>query len=158
MKLERKTVGSLVLRGLTPLLDTLFLLLFALLAVSETRDVAAVEEVRIQLPAVEAGNDATEAPVELLSILVDADSVVRLAEPEGDGTRIGSFEELDAALARRLGARLPEDVAIDIVADEEARHGVMVEILQHLRLRGFLRVQLLATGAGTGSAFRGDER
>ena len=167
MKLTRRSFGSMVLRGLMPMLDALFILLFALLALSDSRQIESSEEVRIQLPSVEPGDDSDPAPFELFSILVDAESVVRLegaldsASPDVAGTTapIASFDELDAALAERLGAALPEDVAIDIVADENARHGVMVELLQHLRLRGFVRVQLLATGTDTGGTFaRGGAR
>ena len=152
MKLERKSIGSMVLRGLTPLLDTLFILLFALLALSDTRQVAQAEEVRIQLPSVEPGEDAPQAPAELFSIFVDAESAVRLEGLSGTSERIETFEALDAALAARLGDVLPEEVAIDIVGDADARHGVMVELLQHLRLRGFTRVQLLATSAESGAS------
>lgn len=168
MRLARRSFGSMVLRGLTPMLDALFILLFALLALSDSRQIESSEEVRIQLPSVEPGDDSEPAPFELFSILVDAESVVRLeGSLDSTGSRgvagttapIASFDELDAALAERLGAALPEDVAIDIVADENARHGVMVELLQHLRLRGFVRVQLLATGTDTDGAFaRGGER
>ena len=146
--MKRATLGSVGLRALTPLLDTLFLLLFALLALSESRQVAAPEEVRIRLPEVERGGDAAEA-ADPFSISVDADSRVRL---EGSDAVVESLEELDAALAARLEHALPEDLPVDLVADADARHGVTVELLQHLRLRGFTRVQLLATGSDTGGA------
>ena len=143
----RKSIGGMVQRGLTPLLDTLFILLFALLALSDTRQVAQTQEVRIELPAVESGEESAAAPGERVSLLVDGTSAVRLAGPSGTSEPIERFDELDSLLAARLGALLPEEVAIDIVGDEDARHGVMVELLQHLRLRGFTRVQLLATRA-----------
>ena len=155
MKYERQSIGGMVQRGLTPLLDTLFILLFALLALSDTREADQAEQVRIQLPAVEAGEGAAATPAERFSIFVDAESAVRL-----DGTEtsqsIASFAELDTALAQRLGSVLPEEVAIDIVGDADARHGVMVELLQHLRLNGFTQVQLLATRSETQTAFGGE--
>jgi len=156
---ERKSIGGMVQRGLTPLLDTLFILLFALLALSDTREADQAEQVRIQLPAVEAGEGATAAPAERFSIFVDAESAVRLENAADSARSITSFAELDAALAERLGTVLPEEVAIDIVGDADARHGVMVELLQHLRLSGFTQVQLLATRAQAQGAFEnGAER
>lgn len=149
MNRSRSSFGTVSFRGLTPMLDTLFILLFALLALSDTREVSETEEVRIQLPEVEPGSDAATGAAEVFAIFVDADSLVRL---EGNEDVVESFEELDAALSARLGDAFPEDVSVDIVADAEARHGIIVELLQHLRLRGFVRVQLLATGSETGGS------
>ena len=64
--------------------------------------------------------------------------------------------ELDRALQALLGSSLPDEVVIDLSADREARHGVAVELLQHLRLRGFVNVELVAVGqADLGTAFGG---
>ena len=158
MRLERKSIGTMVSRGLTPLLDTLFILLFALLALSDTRQVDPAEEVRIQLPEVEAGEGTPPAPGEVFTLLVDAESAVSLGSSDGRAEALGTLAELDAALAERLGTALPEEVAIDIVGDAEARHGVMVELLQHLRLLGFTRVQLLAAPAEDGATSLGRPR
>lgn len=159
MSWRRPELGGVVLRGLTPMLDALFILLFALLAMSDARQEPRPEKVRIQLPQVEPGAAPAQSPVDVFSILIDADSTVHI---DGGTLVAGSFDRLDAALADHLGSALPEDVPIDIVADADARHGVAVELLQHLRLRGFVRVHLLAQtmeGAGPlGGASAGGER
>jgi biopolymer transport protein ExbD len=137
------------------MLDTLFILLFALLALSDARDVSEAEEVRIQLPEVERGTDTSAGLAEVFSIFVDEQSQVRI---EGSEEVLDTLDSLDAALTARVGDALPEDVSVDIVADANARHGVTVELLQHLRLRGFVRVQLLATGSDTGGSLGGGGR
>ena len=141
---ERKSIGSMVQRGLTPLLDTLFILLFALLALSDTRQVTEAQEVRIQLPEVEASESSPPTAAQRVSILVDAESAVRLSLASGEPELIEDLEQLDAVLTSRLGDTPPGEVTVDIVGDAGARHGVVVELLQHLRLRGFSHVQLLA--------------
>ena len=151
----RRKSSSIAFRALTPMLDTLFLLLFALLAVSDARELEETEDVRIQLPEVESGPDESAIAGEVFSIVIDADSVVRLG---GDESVVGSLEELDRALAAQLRDALPEEVVIEIVADRDARHGVMVEVLQHLRLAGFVEVRLLATGGSSHSSFGGGPR
>ena len=142
--MKRSKRGSIALGGLTPLLDTLFLLLFALLALSESRAGAPAEEITVELPRVEPG-DAAQAhsarPVVRLD--VDAGGVVRLS-PGGEVLR--DRAALDRALGAALGgeAAVPEDVIIELRADRVAPHGVAVELLQHLRLAGFVDVRLLA--------------
>ena len=128
------------LRGVTPLLDLLFLLLFSLLALSDTRRTTTTEPVRIRLPRVEAGKSGTETR-ETLVIEIGADSRVR-----HEGETVAGPAHLDRLLARRLGARLPEEFAVEIHGDAGARHGVGVALLQHLRQRGFAAVSLLALG------------
>ena len=154
MTRRRTSFGSVSFRGMTPLLDTLFILLFALLALSDARETRESEEVRIQLPAVGRDAEAAAAPREAFSILVDADSSVRV---EGSDEVLRSAARLDAALAAWLGDALPEEVVVEIVADENARHGVAVGLLQHLRLAGFVEVQLLAAAdeGGAGDFLRG---
>ena len=100
------------------------------------------ELVRIRLPEVELGEEPA-APKASIALEVGADSSVRFA---GSVTTIDSWEQLDAGLAAGLGESLPEEVTIELRADREARYGVAVELLQHLRLLGFANVQLLATG------------
>ena len=127
--------------ALTPLVDTLFLLLFSLLALSDTRAAHATELVRVELPRVEPGDDAPAAAARLV-LEIGRDSSVRLR----DGGPVLSRDELDRALAERLGDALPEEVEVVIHADRDARHGVAVELLEHLRRRGFVRVGLVALG------------
>ena len=137
--------GRLAASGLTPLLDTLFLLLLALLALSETREETPreeeTEEVRVTLPSVERAEAPGVGPEDRITIVVDADSRVTL-----DGIVVTTPRELDQALARVIDGALPEEIAVDLAADGLARHAVTVELLQELRLRGFVDVSLLADG------------
>ena len=75
---------------------------------------------------------------------VAVDSSVRV--PGVPDAVVQTRDELDRALAKLLADRVPEEVVVDIHADRAARHGVVVELLQHLRLRGFVTIQLVATG------------
>jgi biopolymer transport protein ExbD len=134
-----KKGGSIAFRALTPMLDALFILLFALLALSDSRRVEE-ETVSIQLPSVEPGGVEAELPGQRVTIVVDAESRISL----GGAEPIGELAELDEQLGRTLGDHVPEEVLVEIRADEDSRHGVSVELLQHLRLRGFVNVQLLA--------------
>ena len=149
---EGKSWGS-VQKGLVPFLDTLFLLLFALLALSDSRTAHRSELVRVDLPEVEPAQ-ATGPDLGLHIVLeIDAQSRVRVSE----GPDLASREDLDRLLAQRLGDALPEEVVISIHADRDARHGVAVELLQHLLLRGFVHVQMVAQGRipDPGGAFGG---
>lgn len=146
--------GGIAARGLTPLLDTLFILLFALLTLSDTRTPTRADLVHIQLPRVEPSKDAAAEPVRRLVLEIDAGSRVRLQEIGVVRTRT----ELDAALSSAVGDALPEEVAIEIQGDRGARHGVAVELLQHLRMRGFTSVFLVARGAGGPSDAFGEAR
>ena len=67
-------------------------------------------------------------------------------ELESATEALDSLDEVDAALASVLGDAVPEEVEIRIHADRDARHGVAIELLQHLRVRGFVQVQLVALG------------
>jgi len=140
---ERPAIGSVSLRGVTPLLDVLFILLFALLALSETKTANRSELVKILLPEVAPAAEAAATEASHLLLVIDAESRVHVGSEE---PAVGSLEELDRALAEVVGDALPEEVAIEIQGDRNARHGVAVGLLQHLRLRGFTRVSLLATG------------
>jgi biopolymer transport protein ExbD len=158
-----KTRGAIGLGGLTPLLDTLFILIFALLALSDTRSAERAETVRIQLPAVEPGGDESSQLSRRIEFEITADSILRVA---GMDSVLDSRADVDSALARVLAEpdpsgvveTLPELVLVVIRADRDSRHGVAVELLQHLRLRGFVNVELIATGDATGGAFGGLER
>ncbi|MCP3916181.1 MAG: hypothetical protein GY711_11550 [bacterium] len=159
-------LGTIAGGALTPLLDTLFLLIFALLALSDARreddrQPESSEEVRIELPTVEPGGEAAIDAGVRITLRLQADGTLRV----GDGaTSIDSRAGLDAALARALddtgsGATLPEEVTIEIEADRAAPHGVAVDLLQHLRLAGFLRVELVAIGdASPSQPFGGGQR
>lgn len=132
--------------GLMPLVDTLFLLLFALLAVSETKAVE-TEEVHVSLPEVRSEEGAASAPDLRVEIEVDADSNVRVA----GGEALANVEDVDRALVSEIGDALPEEVAVEIRADQASRYGVTVQLLQHLRLSGFVDVRLTALGGGDGT-------
>jgi len=134
---------SISFAGLTPLIDTLFILLFALLALSDTRKTNPTEPVRVQLPEVEPGETGPGLAGARITVEVGADSSIRVGE---EGVVVESRTELDRAFNAVLGERLPEEVVIEVRADRDARHGVAVELLQHLRLRGFVNVELVAVG------------
>ena len=144
MASRARTTGKVGLTGLTPLVDTLFILLFALLALSDSRTAEPTELVRVQLPEVERGEEASGTAPSRVLLEIDADSTVRVGE---DGRVVSSRDELDRALNERLGVTLPDDAVVEILADRDARHGVALELLQHLRLRGFGNVQLVAIGS-----------
>lgn len=131
------------MKGVIPFLDLLFVLLFSLLALSDSKRSAEQEAVRIQLPAVEPAS-GEEGPLRPAIILeIDAESHVRLA---GRPEPIGSPADLDRALAKRVGNALPEQFEVEIHGDARAKHGVGVALLQHLRNKGFASVALLAVG------------
>lgn len=144
--------GALAARALTPLLDVLFLLLFALLALSDTRTAREAERVRVELPAVEPADRASPSPGRIVALEIDRDSRVRVA----GGAPLATRAALDDALAAALGDGVPEEVAVDLLADRDARHGVVAEVLQQLRLRGFVRVRLAALGAEGGERELGE--
>jgi biopolymer transport protein ExbD len=140
---ESRARSGLSTAGLTSLVDTVFLLLFSLLALSETRRAAAAELVRIKLPEVEPGSEESAQAPPGIALEIGADSIVRL-RPSGE--EILSRDQLDRYLAGTLAGELPEEVVVELHADRDARHGAVVELLAHLRTRGFLNVQLLALG------------
>ena len=137
----KKTLGSIAFGGLTPLLDTLFILLFALLVTTEAKTAdAPSEEIRVHLPEVESGGSEAAGFAVSLTVEIDEDSRVLI-----EGNELTTDEALDRAVSARLGDALPEEVSIELFADRDARHGVAVELLQYFRLRGFVNIQLLAT-------------
>ena len=139
MRLNR----SVQMRGLTPFIDMLFILLFGMLALSDAKRSTSAETVRVKLPTVEPGENGEAADSRIIVIEIDRDSRVYL---EGGSESIDGPEALDAALSGIIGDTLPEEFAIEIRGDADARHGVMVALLQHLRRRGFAGVNLLALG------------
>ncbi len=138
-KLTRPSrAGALI--GLTPLLDTLFLLLFAVLSVAESQPQPKAESVRVRLPEVETGpTSATENTVIILT--VDEDARISTS---GNNNWLTTLTEVDLALSESLAGQLPEEVQIEIQGDRAAPFGKIVALLQHLRLCGFARVDLLA--------------
>jgi biopolymer transport protein ExbD len=131
------------LAGIMPLLDVLFILLFSLLALTDVRTAeAAAEEVRVELPAVEAGDSDVVPPDLPLSLSVDVDGQVTT----GTGLLIEDSVALEVLLQGELGDRLPEELTIELSADRGAPSGVVIELLQALRLRGVHQVQVLAEG------------
>ncbi len=147
--------GGIASRGLTPLLDTLFILLFALLMLSDTRTETRADLVRIELPRVEPSVASAASPVRRLVIQLDADSRLRWQET---GEVLRTRAELDRVLTDALGGSLPEEVAVEVQGDRSASYGVAVELLQHLRLRGFTSVSLVARGVGGANDAFGETR
>lgn len=144
MRRGRGSPGSIAAKGMVPLLDTLFQLLFALLVVSGPRAVARAETLLLRLPQVERVEAMAPAPAKEVVLQVDSGARVTLL---GDETVIQTRAELDRLLVAALGPAVPEEVAVEIRADAAAPHGVVVEILQHLRLLGFADVRLAAVVA-----------
>ena len=70
--------GSISARGLVPFLDTLFNLLFALLAINAANAAASSEFLRLRLPLVEQSQEGAASPGGLV-IAVDADGSIRPA-------------------------------------------------------------------------------
>jgi len=148
----RRAASASGFSGLTPMLDVLFILLFALLALSDVRSSNRSELLRIELPRVEPGEQTAVDDVRRIEIVIDSESRVRSQE---DDSPIESVADLERLLQARLGDALPDQVVIEIQADREAHHGVAVELLQLLRNRGFVRVELVALGLAEGSEFLG---
>lgn len=152
MSAARRAASASGFSGLTPMLDVLFILLFALLALSDVRSSNRSELLRIELPRVEPGEQTAVDDVRRIEIVIDSESRVRSQE---DDSPIESVADLERLLQARLGDALPDQVVIEIQADREAHHGVAVELLQLLRNRGFVRVELVALGLAEGSEFLG---
>jgi biopolymer transport protein ExbD len=131
------------MKGVTPFIDMLFILLFGMLALSDSRSAVSAEQVKVRLPTVESVESGAEAPGKSIVIEVDAESRVRLDESD---LLIEGPEQLDRALSGLIGEALPDEFKIEIRADADARQGVMAALLQHLRRTGFKEVSLLALG------------
>ena len=93
------------MRGLTPFIDMLFILLFGMLALSETKSAVSAETVRVRLPTVEPAESDEGGPEKSIAIEVDGDSHVRLL---GDDRVIDGPAALDRAFAGLIGDALPE--------------------------------------------------
>ena len=141
--------GSISARGLVPFLDTLFNLLFALLALHALqRAPAALDLLRLRLPSVERGGEEGGA-VHGLVLALDAGGEVRTP---GATRALRDEQELDGALAALVHDGVPEEIPIEIRADALCPQGVVVELLQHLRVLGFadVRLQAVARKGGVG--------
>lgn len=132
------------MRGVTPFIDMLFILLFGMLALSDTRTATSAETVRVKLPTVEPVEEGESPERRIIVIEVDSESRVRL---DGVAATIDDPAALDTMLAEEIGDALPEEFRIEIRADAESLQGVMATLLQHLRRAGFADVSLLALGA-----------
>lgn len=126
-------------------MDLLFLLLFSLLALSDSKKATDAETVRIALPRVEPDDGAASVIAETgkIVLVVDADSRVYVEGFEG---AVDDPAALDAVLSVMVGDAMPEEIGVEIRGDADAKNGVMVALLQHLRRRGFAGVSLLALG------------
>ena len=129
------------LKGLTPLLDTIFLLLLVLIAISDTTHQR--DPVRVRLPEVERSGTQTASAGPRLKITIDEQGGVFL---EGTEKAFDQLEAMDEALRLSAAGALPEEVLIELRGDQGAPYGRVAELLQHLRLRGYQRVNLLASG------------
>ena len=141
--------GTLGQSALTPLLDTLFLLLFALLASSRRASMEPTtptpEEVRVELPTVDplAGESSDEARELRLVVHVEADDSVGLAGA-GGLLPTPTAGELKEALERAASGTSGR-VVVEVRADADARHGVTVDVLQTVRAAGIADVRFVAT-------------
>jgi len=151
-----ETRGSISARGLVPFLDTLFNLLFALLAIhAAQRAAGSSAQLELRLPSVERGpTERALGPAELV-LLVDARGAIRVPGVEPP---LRAAPELDRALTALVGDKVPEEVPIEICADALCPQGVVVELLQHLRLLGFADVRLQALAREGSSGLFGDAR
>jgi biopolymer transport protein ExbD len=141
--------GALGSSTLTPLLDTLFLLLFALLASSQRASTAPAEalpeEVRVELPTVDALQQPAhgDEPDLRLVVHVDAGGAVTLLGGAGlvEATTASALRTaLEAQATSAVGRRV-----VEIRADADARHGVTVDVLQAVRAAGIVDVRFVAT-------------
>lgn len=138
---SRRTPGS---TALTPLLDMLFLLLFALLATSrsaESMDQAPREEIAIELPSVTGAGDEDPDAREPIEVTVAADGAVVLA---------GVDAPSPAALTERLEAlvRLRGEVSLELRVDGATPHAVVADVLQATRAAGVHDVRFIAIDGG----------
>ncbi len=138
------SMGGPGMKGVTPFIDMLFILLFGMLALSESKTAVSAEKVHVKLPTVEPADAGRGETGKSIVIEVDERSRVTL---EGSDHPVRGPEELDQALAGRIGEAVPDEFRVEIHADADARQGVMAALLQHLRRAGFTDVTLLALGA-----------
>ena len=126
--------------ALTPLLDTLFLLLFSVLAASDGAEARAdvEEEVRLELPSVmdDGATESDSSPESSMVIAIEASGAVLL---DGGALPADSPAAFSASLAD-----VPLGTSFEIRAHADARHAVVMEVLHGLREQSFLDVSLVA--------------
>ena len=93
------------MRGMTPLLDLLFLLLFGLLALSDSKRSSDTSTVEVRLPKVEPPRSEPAGKTKRIVLIVDAQSRVRFEDHED---AVQDVAALDRALAARVGDALPD--------------------------------------------------
>ncbi len=134
--------------ALTPLLDTLFLLLFAVLAQSDGAEARedVPEEIQVELPSVDGGASIDQGAQPLASpvVTIDGEGTVRL---DGEAGIVPSSQALIEALGTADGPR-----SVEIRAHGDARHAVVVEVLHGLRQAGWLDVRFVAIQRDEGAA------
>ncbi len=145
---QSEAAAQLGRSALTPLLDVLFLLLFAVLATVE-RDAQAAEaeaqrerEIDVRLPEVAqdvAAGAADDEERRRVELVVGADGSVTLHEDAEPTTLVDSPGEL----AQRLGPD-PERLVVEVRADADARHAVVIDLLQTLWSEGVVDVRFVA--------------
>lgn len=155
MRREREARGSIAAKGLVPLLDTLFQLVFALLVVSGPRTHTRAETLLLRLPRVEPGETGVPRPARGLVLEVDSAARVNLS---GETAPVRSHAELDRRIAAALAGAVPEEASVEIRADAGAPHGAVVDLLQHLRLSGFADVRLAAVADPAATSLFGGAR
>ena len=115
--------------NLTPLIDILFIVLLFLVLTATFSERTVLQ---IALPAAETGQQAGNA-ADGVRILVDADGLLYL-----DG-RIRTLEEIRA----RLDAIPQKGTAtVTVSADERARHGRIVQVMDEIRQAGIFRLDI----------------
>lgn len=159
MPRHSKSPAGLGSSALTPLLDTLFLLLFTLLATSRSAAIvehAVREEVAVNLPSIEDGDgSAAGAEAELVTIAVDEGGGVRVLRgraPAGESLDAETPAGLTRSLTRLVAKS--SDVRVEIRADGEAQHAVVLGVLQAVRSAGCNDVRFIAVEAVAGSGSR----
>lgn len=151
MSRSRSTSRSLRSSALMPLLDTLFLLLFTLLATSRSATLveeSVREEISVSLPDVaDGGASDSDVAARVLVIGVGADSAIEaiagrradgralpVQSPAAIGSLVATLRESDSAARWRA----------EIRADEDARHGAVLDVLQEVRRAGITDVRFIA--------------
>ncbi|MEE2940781.1 MAG: biopolymer transporter ExbD [Planctomycetota bacterium] len=155
--------GGLRSSALTPLLDTLFLLLFTLLATSRSATIvedALREEVAVELPTVadSSSSGAARDAQQVLTIAVKGSGEVEVLPGQGAGTSASPVHtpaELTAALER---ASRSAAARVEIRADGAAAHRIVLDVLQAVRRAGITDVRFIALEASAGGSRTFGER
>ena len=154
---NKRSSRSLRSSALMPLLDTLFLLLFTLLATSRSATLveeSVREEISVSLPDVaDGGVGESDAQASVLVIGVQPSGAIEAIvglSAEGRAVPVAS----PSALGALIDALRERDLSVrwraEIRADEDARHGVVLDVLQEVRLAGLVDVRFIAVEGGDG--------